>query len=87
MKTTEKIKVNLPLIKMLKALDNPVRLLIVEYVLNSPPASLTDINDCIKENRGEIGTGILAFHLDILWAREWGVLPSSLKVTTILSSF
>jgi DNA-binding HxlR family transcriptional regulator len=66
MKTTEKIKVNLPLIKMLKELENPVRLLIAEHVLNSSPASLTDINECIKEKRGEIGTGILAFHLDIL---------------------
>ena len=66
MKTTGKIKVNLPLIKMLKALDNQVRLLIVEHVLNSPPASLTDINECIKEKRGEIGKEILGYHLDIL---------------------
>lgn len=57
------------LIKMLKALDNHIRYTIVEYMLNSPPVSRTDIHNLVEEAvRGITSKGTISFHLDILMA-------------------
>jgi DNA-binding transcriptional ArsR family regulator len=54
-------------IKFLKALDNEIRLKIVELIINSSPASFSTINEYLDRQTGkEINKGTLAYHLDIL---------------------
>ncbi len=60
------IEVNIALIKMLKAIDNDIRYLIVARMLNSPPMSRTYIHNLVIENRGETSKGFISYHLDIL---------------------
>ena len=52
--------------KMIKALDNHIRHLIVENMLNSPPLSRTYIHKLVEEARGKTSKGTLSYHLDIL---------------------
>lgn len=66
-KTTKRVKVGIHLIKMLKALDNHIRLLIVEHMLNSAgPISKTYIHKIVEETRGKTSKETIAYHLDIL---------------------
>ena len=54
-------------IKLLKALDNSIRLIIVELIINSSPVSFTTIHECLEEQTGrEINKGTTSYHLDIL---------------------
>jgi len=66
----EGIKEGVSLIKMLKALDNPIRYLIVKHMLNSPPASRTYIHKLIEDARGKTSKRTTAYHLDILMQGE-----------------
>lgn len=54
-------------IKLLKALDNSLRLKIVELVINSSPVSFTAIKEHLENQTGrEINRGTMSYHLDIL---------------------
>lgn len=72
-----KIKYNIRLMRMIKALDNHIRLLIVQFVLNSSPVSFTQIHEYLKEESGEISKGTLSYHLDLLLEGE--VLSKTLE--------
>jgi DNA-binding transcriptional ArsR family regulator len=54
-------------IKLLKALDNSLRLKIVELVLNASPVAFSTIHEHLEEQTGrEINKGTVSYHLDIL---------------------
>ena len=60
-------EINIRTLRMLKALDNPLRIKIVEYILNSSPVAFSEIDSHLEEESGrEINNGTLAYHLDIL---------------------
>jgi len=52
---------------MLKALDNPLRIRIIELLVNSTPVAFTSILAHLEEQSGQsINRGTLAYHLDLL---------------------
>ena len=54
-------------VRLLKALDNEIRLKIVELVLNSSPVSFSEIHHQLEVKTGRrINKGTLSYHLDIL---------------------
>jgi len=54
-------------VRLLKALDNELRLKIVEFVLNSSPVSFSEINERMEAETGRrINKGTVSYHLDIL---------------------
>jgi len=61
-----KIKQNIELMRMIKVLNNHIRILIVQYVINSSPVSFTQIHNHLKGERGDISKGTLSYHLDLL---------------------
>ncbi len=65
-KKAKKIKKGTALIKMLKTLDNGIRLAIVEHILNSTPVSRTDIHKFVEGIRGKTSKKFISYHLDIL---------------------
>ena len=68
-------------IKLLKALDNSLRLMIVELIINSSSVSFTVIKENLETQTGrEINRGTMSYHLDILTqsnvlTRELGRTP------------
>lgn len=61
-----KIKQNIELMRMIKVLNNHIRILIVQYVINSSPVSFTQIHNHLKGESGDISKGTLSYHLDLL---------------------
>lgn len=58
---------NIVTMRMLRALDNPLRIKIVQYIINSSSAPFTKIHEHLKKETGkEIKKGTLSYHLDIL---------------------
>jgi DNA-binding transcriptional ArsR family regulator len=54
-------------VRLLKALDNEIRLRIVELVLNSSPVSFSEIHEHLEEETGRsINKGTVSYHLGIL---------------------
>jgi len=54
-------------IRLLKALDNSVRMKIVELVLNSSAVSFSEIHEHLEAETGRrINKGTMSYHLDIL---------------------
>jgi len=54
-------------IKLLKALDNSLRLKIVELIINSSLVSFSAIHEHLEHQIGrEINRGTMSYHLDIL---------------------
>lgn len=54
-------------IRLLKALDNELRLKIVELVLNSSPVSFSAVHEHLEGETGrKINKGTVSYHLDIL---------------------
>lgn len=54
-------------IKLLKALDNSLRLKIVELIINTSPVSFSAIHEHLENQIGrEINKGTMSYHLDIL---------------------
>lgn len=54
-------------IKLLKALDNSLRLKIVELIINSSLVSFSAIHEHLENQTGrEINRGTMSYHLDIL---------------------
>lgn len=65
-------------VRLLKALDNELRLKIVELVLNSSPVSFSEIHEHLEAETGRrINKGTLSYHLDIL--TQSNVLNRELK--------
>lgn len=63
--------------KLIKALNNPIRLTIVQFILNSSHVSFTQIHNYTKEEHGELSKGTLSYHLDLLI--EGDVLSKNLE--------
>ena len=62
-----RLEPNIRTLRMLKALDNPLRIKIIEYVVNSSPVAFSDILDHLEDRSGhKINKGTLAYHLDLL---------------------
>ena len=73
-----KVEPTIKLMRMLRALDNPIRLQIVQYIINSSPVSFTTILEHLQEMRGKTTSkGTLAYHLDLLL--KGGVLSKELE--------
>ena len=54
-------------VRLLRALDNELRLKIVELVLNSSPVSFSAIHEYLEGETGKkINKGTVSYHLDIL---------------------
>jgi len=54
-------------VRLLKALDNELRLKIVELVLNSSPVSFSAVHEHLEGEMGrKINKGTVSYHLDIL---------------------
>jgi DNA-binding transcriptional ArsR family regulator len=54
-------------VRLLKALDNELRLKIVELVLNSSPVSFSAVHEQLEGETGrKINKGTVSYHLDIL---------------------
>lgn len=54
-------------VRLLKALDNDLRLKIVEFVINSSPVSFSEIYERLEKETGrKINKGTVSYHLDIL---------------------
>jgi DNA-binding transcriptional ArsR family regulator len=54
-------------VRLLKALDNELRLKIVELVLNSSPVSFSAVHEHLEGETGrKINKGTVSYHLDIL---------------------
>jgi len=54
-------------VRLLKALDNELRLKIVELVLNSSPVSFSAVHEHLEAETGRrINKGTVSYHLDIL---------------------
>ena len=51
---------------MMKALDNQIRVMIVQFILNSSPVSFTNIHEYLQKEGGEISKGTLTYHLGLL---------------------
>lgn len=65
--TEFKIEITIKIMRMLRALDNYMRLQIVQFILNSSPASFSDIHSYLQEISGQtISKGTLTYHLDLL---------------------
>jgi len=62
-----RLEPNIKTLRMLKALDNPVRINILSLVVNSSPVSFSEIHGHLEETGGhDVSKGTLAYHLDIL---------------------
>ena len=62
-----RLEPNIRTLRMLKALDNPLRIRIIEFIVNSSPVAFSDVLSHLEEQSGHsINKGTLAYHLDLL---------------------
>ena len=62
-----RLEPNIKTLRMLKALDNPVRINILSLVVSSSSVSFSDIHGHLEETGGrDVSKGTLAYHLDVL---------------------
>ena len=61
------LKPDIKVMRMIKALDSPIRMHIVSLIVNTSPVSFTGIREHLEASTGKtVSKGTMAYHLDIL---------------------